>query len=112
LEESVKSGDSSTSSWIVFCTNSSKDAICVCTSDYPQQSAHTHITHKEVCYVLVKVGVDDTPAVLLADDALVLVLHANRSGPPLVRHRRVSAQWSRSVKTTTEKERGKEEEVE
>lgn len=34
LEERVNVGDSSTNSCIVFCTNSSKEAICVCTRDY------------------------------------------------------------------------------
>jgi hypothetical protein len=73
----------------------------------PQQSAPRHITQKGLWYVLVKVGVYDAPAVLLADDAFILVLRANRGGSPLVRHRRVmSAQTSRSVKTRTEREEG------
>ena len=34
LELNVNVGDSSTNSWIVFCTNSSNDAICVWTRDW------------------------------------------------------------------------------
>ena len=67
LEERVKSGDSSTSSWIVFCTNSSNDAICVWTRDYNNKPKSQRTVD-----ILIKVCVNDAPAIFLADDAFLV----------------------------------------
>ena len=64
----MRVGDSSTSSWIVFCTNSSKEAICVWTRDYNLVDGRG-----EWGYVFVKVALNHTPTVFLADDAFFFV---------------------------------------